>query len=72
MLNVIDEWFDTNGTRRSFPNVANVTLDWSTEKDSMELSVDEVLSVLLNGTFMDLDNPKSSEFTPPDMVYGVP
>ena len=53
MMESIDGWFKANATRHPFPFLANVTLDWSCEKDEVVLNDQEVLSVLLNGTFID-------------------
>ena len=49
----IDEWFQVNATRKSWWGLANTTLIWACEKDSIKLSDSEGISVLLNGTFID-------------------
>ena len=70
MIEVIDEWFEANTTRKLYPNLANTTLDYSCEKDSITLSKDEILSVLVNGTFLDIRDSIPTQYSPPDMSYG--
>ena len=68
----IDAWFEANGTRHHYPYLAEVTLDWGCEKDGIRLDDDEVLSVLLNGTFFDEGAKRPTEFIPPAMTYETP
>lgn len=60
IIDIIDKNYQVNGTLRRMPFLANVTLDWSCEKDSIELNMEEQLSILLNGTFFnELSNTKT-------------
>ena len=38
IMDIVDKNYKANGTLRYMPNIANVTLDWSTEKDSIVLN----------------------------------
>ena len=49
--------------------MGNTTLDYSCEKDSILLNKDEILSVFLNGTFLDSNSKAPTQFTPPDISY---
>ena len=58
ILDIIDEDYRVNGTKHHMPFIANVTLDWSCEKDSIVLNMADVLSALINGTFYNELDPK--------------
>ena len=68
---IIDQWFKDNATRKQFYMLANTTLDWSCEQDSITLGEDETLSVVLNGTFLDSNSKASSEYPVPTITYGA-
>ncbi len=58
VINTIDEYFQTNATWHHYPFLANVTLDWGCGEDAIELNIEEILSVPLNGTFIDENSNK--------------
>ena len=68
----IDAWFEANGTRHHYPYLAEVSLDWGCEKDSIQLNAQEDLSVLLNGTFFDPTSNQETEYMPPQTPYEIP
>ena len=41
IIDIIDKNYQVNGTLHRMPFLANVTLDWSCEKDSIELNMEE-------------------------------
>ena len=49
--------------------LANTTLDWACEKDSIYLNEAEILSARLNGTFLDSNAKVPTKYTPPSIDY---